>query len=177
MHQSDLFEPGAAYPADAEVTDRFARLAPTDLNDGEQDSVIQLALRVLEPKVSYDAFTDPETSLRYFRLRFAREPREIFICAFLDVRHRLIKVVELFQGTLDSCNVHPRVVAQTALMLNAAACLLVHNHPSGNPSPSRADVAITERIKDVLSLFDVRVLDHLIVGREGAVSLAREGKL
>ncbi|KAA6183702.1 DNA repair protein [Thiohalocapsa marina] len=178
--RSDLCEPGvldANVGDTTKVADRFAALAAADLSDREQDSVIQLALQVLEPRVSYTVMSDPTTSLQYFRLRLAREPREIFLCAFLDTRHRLIEMVELFQGTLDGCSVHPRVVAQEALRRNAAACLIVHNHPSGDPTPSTADVAITKRLSEVLMLFDIRVLDHLVVGRDGAVSLAKEGRI
>ncbi|MFE8033035.1 JAB domain-containing protein [Thiohalocapsa marina] len=183
--RSDLFcfnssRPGVldAHAGDTtKVANRFAALAAADLSDGEQDSVIQLALQVLEPRVSYTVMTDATASQQYFRLRLAREPREIFLCAFLDTRHRLIDLVELFQGTLDGCSVHPRVVAQEALRRNAAACLFVHNHPSGDPTPSAADLAITKRLREVLTLFDIRVLDHLVVGRDGAVSLAEEGRI
>ena len=177
MHQTNLLE---TVPTKAIVSDednRFARLAPPDLTAGEKDSLIQLALRVLEPAVHYDAFTDPESTKRFLRLRFANEPHEIFACAYLDTRNRLIELAELFRGTIDGCTVHPRVVAQQALLLNAGACILVHNHPSGDPTPSMADIRITQRIKDGLALFEIRVLDHIIVGREGAVSLAAEGRL
>jgi len=177
MHQSDLFEPHALYASPTVQRDRFAALAPADLTDGERDSVIHLALRVLEPTVTYDAFTDPEATMRYFRLRFAREPHEVFACAYLDSRHRLIELVELFRGTIDGCSVHPRVVAQTALSLNCARVILAHNHPSGDPTPSAADVRITQRVKEALALFEIDVLDHIVVGREGAVSLAAQGRL
>ncbi|MFE8032995.1 JAB domain-containing protein [Thiohalocapsa marina] len=183
MRQSDLFQSDPAElgvldanaAKHAKPTDRFAALEAADLSDGERDSVVQLALRVLEPRVSYTAMTDAKASQRYFRLRLAREPREIFLCAFLDTRHRIITLAELFQGTLDACSVHPRVVAQEALRHNAAACLFVHNHPSGDPTPSQADLAITRRLREVLMLFDIRVLDHLVVGRGGTVSLAEQG--
>jgi DNA repair protein RadC len=177
MHQTNLLE---TVPTKAIVSDednRFARLAPPDLTAGEKDSLIQLALRVLEPAVHYGAFTDPEATKHFLRLRFAREPHEIFACAYLDTRNRLIELAELFRGTIDGCSVHPRVVAQRALLVNAGACILAHNHPSGIPTPSMADIRITQRIKEVLALFDIRVLDHIVVGREGAVSLAAQGQL
>ena len=177
MHQSNLFEVERANATGSEANDRFATLAPTDLTHGEQDSLIRLALQVLEPTVRYDAFTDAESTKRYLQLRFARESHEVFACAYLDNRHRLIELAELFRGTIDGCTVHPRVVALRALTVNAAACIIAHNHPSGDPTPSRADIRITQRIREVLDLFDIRVLDHIVVGREGVVSLAEEGKL
>lgn len=125
----------------------------------------------------YDTFTDATDTMDYMRLRFAGKLNEVFAVAFLDNKHRLIALEEIFQGTIDGCNVYPRVIAQRALTLNCAACLLVHNHPSGNPTPSGADVRVTRRIKDALGLFDITLLDHIIVGGEGALSLAQEGQL
>ncbi|WP_462322608.1 JAB domain-containing protein, partial [Halochromatium sp.] len=110
-------------------------------------------------------------------LQLAHEPRECFVCAFLDARHRIIEIRDLFQGTIDGCSVHPRVVAQMALSLNAAACVMVHNHPSGDPTPSGADIAITKRLRECLDLFEIRLLDHLVVGREGGCSMAQQGLL
>jgi DNA repair protein RadC len=170
-------EPRSPVSQQASADDRFAPLSATDLSDPERDSVIALALQVLEPSAAYVTLTDPEVSLRYFRLALAREPRECFVCAFLDSRHRIIEIRELFQGTLDGCNVYPRVVAQMALSLNAAACLIAHNHPSGDPTPSGADIAITKRLRECLELFDIRLLDHLVVGREGGCSMAQRGLL
>ncbi len=177
MHQTNLFDAETTVATKADSDDRFATLAPTDLSDGEKDSVIQLALRVLEPTVQYQVFTDVESTKRYLQLRFAREPNELFACAYLDTHHRLIELAELFHGTIDGCSVHPRVVAQRALAIGASACIAAHNHPSGDPSPSGADIRITHRIREALDLFDIRLLDHIIVGREGVVSLAARGDL
>ena len=84
---------------------------------------------------------------------------------------------ELFQGTIDGAQVHPREVARRALALNAAAAICGHNHPSGNPEPSAADRSITARLKEALSLVDVRLLDHIVVGDGTPVSLAARGWL
>jgi len=176
MHQTDLFDVEGTIAPKAQSDDRFAALAPADLSDGEKDSIIQLALRVLEPAVRYQVFTDVETTKRYLQLRFAREPNELFACAYLDTRHRLIELAELFHGTIDGCSVHPRVVAQRALAVGASACI-AHNHPSGDPTPSMADIRITHRIREALELLDIRLLDHIVVGREGVVSLAARGDL
>lgn len=85
---------------------------------------------------------------------------------------RLIET--LAQGTVDGAEVHPREVVKAALTHNAAAVILAHNHPSGNPEPSAADRAITTRLKQSLALVDIRVLDHIVVG-ETCVSLAARG--
>lgn len=84
---------------------------------------------------------------------------------------------ELFLGTLSAATVYPRDVVKRALHYNAAALILVHNHPSGYPEPSRADIEITLRLQDALALVDIRILDHLVVGTEGIVSLAERGNL
>jgi DNA repair protein RadC len=94
---------------------------------------------------------------------------------FLDTRHRMIACEEMFRGTLDGAEVHPREVAKRALGLNAAAVILAHNHPSGNPDPSAADRAVTARLKQALSLVEVRLLDHFIVGDGEATSMAQKG--
>lgn len=86
-----------------------------------------------------------------------------FEVAFLDARHRLIEIQRLFSGTIDGCEVHPRIVVQEALRLNAAAVCLAHNHPSGVPEPSAADRALTAKMKQALAMIDIRVLDHIIV--------------
>jgi DNA repair protein RadC len=99
----------------------------------------------------------------------------VFAVLFLDVQHRLIKLEELFQGTLTQTSVYPREVARRALMLNAASVVLAHNHPSGVAEPSRADEFLTQSLKTALALIDVRVLDHLIVGRGQVVSMAERG--
>jgi DNA repair protein RadC len=102
---------------------------------------------------------------------------EIFGMLVLDNRHRLIRSVELFRGTIDGASVHPREVVKTVLELNGAAVVMFHNHPSGIADPSRADETITMRLKDALALVDVRLLDHMIIGGEKCVSLAERGVL
>jgi DNA repair protein RadC len=83
----------------------------------------------------------------------------------------------LFQGTIDGASVHPRVVVQRALELNAAAVVLAHNHPSGVAEPSQADLRITQRLQAALELVDIRVLDHFIVTAEDSLSFAEKGLL
>ena len=104
-------------------------------------------------------------------------PYEVFGTLLLDTQHRLIAFDELFRGTIDSASVYPREVIKHAIEHNAAAVILVHNHPSGNPEPSQADIALTKRVQTALQTIDVRLLDHLVVGGTTSVSLAERGLL
>jgi DNA repair protein RadC len=96
---------------------------------------------------------------------------------FLDNRNRVIECVEMFRGTIDGATVHPREVVKEALGRNAAAVIFAHNHPSGVAEPSQADELITRRLKEALSLVDIRVLDHLVVGGNVVTSFAEQGLL
>jgi DNA repair protein RadC len=143
-----------------------------------EDEIISAALQILESRITYHVdkpiIKSPDESKDYVKLQLAARPYEVFACLFLDSRHRVAAFEELFRGTIDGCSVHPREVVKTALAHNAAAVILVHNHPSGNAEPSQADRRITERLRDALSLIDVRVIDHLVVGQE-VVSFAERG--
>ena len=160
------------------MKDRFDGFLLSELNDAEKQSLKALALTLLaEQHQPGKTLTSPEETRSYLRLRLAEYKNEVFGCVYLDNRHRIIDVAELFHGTIDGASVHPRVVVQQALACNAAATLLFHNHPSGVAEPSHADEAITRRLKDVLSLIDVRVLDHFVVTAGESVSFAERGLL
>ena len=120
---------------------------------------------------------NPGAAGDYLVARMKAYQREVFACLFLDTRHRVIALRELFFGSIDSATVHPREVIKSCLELNSAAIILAHNHPSGVAEPSAADIAITRRIVDAAALIDVRVLDHLVVGECEAVSMAARGLL
>jgi DNA repair protein RadC len=122
-----------------------------------------------------EALADPSQAGAYFSRKLRAYPHEVFAALFLDTRHRVIAYEELFRGTLDGSEVHPREVARRALQHNAAALIFGHNHPSGNPEPSAADRAVTARLKQALALVEVRVLDHFIVGDGAATSMAQRG--
>lgn len=122
-----------------------------------------------------EAMTDPAAAGRYFAQRLRGYPHEVFAALFLDTRHRSLGFEELFRGTLDGAEVHPREVVRRALALNAAAVIVGHNHPSGNPEPSAADRAVTARLKQALALVDLRLLDHFVIGDGAPVSLAARG--
>lgn len=163
---------------EALVEDRLSGLRPADLNDVEKQSVITLAMKVLSIKHRAGrVLSKPDETRDFLRLRLADYRNEVFGCLFLDNRHRIIAVRELFQGTIDGASVYPRVVVQQAMEVNAAAMVLFHNHPSGVAEPSHADEAITRRLKDALALVDVRVLDHFVVSAGESVSFAERGLL
>ena len=160
------------------VGDRLSGLSPADLNDVEKQSVITLAMKVLSIKHRAGrVLSKPDETRDFLRLRLADYRNEVFGCLFLDNRHRIIVVRELFQGTIDGASVYPRVVVQQAMEVNAAAVVFFHNHPSGVAEPSHADEAITRRLKDALALVDVRVLDHFVVSAGESVSFAERGLL
>ena len=143
-----------------------------------QQATIQEAIGILESRLQASkAFTCPSEVKQFCQLQIAHEKDEHFCCMFLDNQHRLIGFERLFRGTIDGANVYPRVVVRRALELNAAALILTHNHPSGLPKPSTADIKITQRLKEALGLVDVRVLDHVVVGTEGTTSMAEAGLL
>ncbi|NJN48042.1 MAG: DNA repair protein RadC [Candidatus Competibacteraceae bacterium] len=115
-------------------------------------------------------------SIEFFQMKLAGQEKEVFAALYLDTPHRIIAYEELFVGTIDTCQVHPREIVKRTLLHNAAAVIFGHNHPSGSEEPSLADMKITERLKEALQLIDVRVLDHIVVGK-GATSLAGRGLL
>ena len=157
---------------------RFAALKPGGLNRMEKDTVVTLALSVLADRHrSGCALVSPEQTRAFLRLKLGDRKYEVFGALFLDNRHRVIEVAEMFQGTIDGASVYPRVVVQRALEVNAAAIVFFHNHPSGVAEPSHADEAITRRLRDALALVDVRVLDHFVVASAESVSFAERGLL
>lgn len=123
------------------------------------------------------SLTSPAMTMEYLQTVLRDRNREIFTCLFLDTRHRVIASENLFQGSIDGACVYPRVVAERALRLSAAAVIVAHNHPSGVSEPSLADQAITRRLKDALLLLEIRLLDHFVVGDGPPVSMASRGML
>ena len=109
------------------------------------------------------------------RAKLAGFEHEVFAVLFLDTQHRLIEYSELFRGTIDSASVYPRELVKETLRLNAAAVIVSHNHPSGNPEPSGADKVLTQRLREALALVDVRTLDHIIVAGGTTTSFAERG--
>ncbi|WP_426804850.1 RadC family protein [Stenotrophomonas sp. SrG] len=124
-----------------------------------------------------ESMLDATTSMRYFKQRLRGRKQEIFAALFVDTRNRAIAFEELFTGTIDSAVVYPREVARRALLHNAAAVIVGHNHPSGNSTPSQADRQITRQLVEALPLVGVRLVDHIVVGDGAPVSLASLGWL
>jgi DNA repair protein RadC len=114
---------------------------------------------------------------QYLRLQLEQLEREVFVVLFLDNQHRLIANETTSLGTINATSVYPREIVKAVLSHNAAAVILAHNHPSGLAEPRNADRLVTERLKDALSLIDVRILDHVVVGQGESMSFAEQGWL
>src|SRR6056297_3095799 len=119
--------------------------------------------------------TSPEAAAEVLVPRLEHADRERCLAALVDTKHRLLEVVTVSIGSLDHTFMGPREVFRDALLANAAAIVLAHNHPSGDPEPSRDDEAVTRRLVRAGELLGVEVLDHLVVGGRRWVSLARRG--
>jgi len=144
----------------------------------ELAAVIEMARRALAQGLrEAPVFESPQSVKDYLQLQLGALPHESFAVLFLDSQHRLLALERLFNGTLSQTSVYPREVVKRALALNAGAVILAHNHPSGVAEPSRADEFLTQTLKSALALVDVRVLDHLVVGRGQVVSFAERGLL
>lgn len=141
-------------------------------------AVMEMARRALAQQMqAAPVFDSPASVKDYVALQLAGREQEVFAVLFLDSQHRLLRLEELFHGTLAQTSVYPREVVRRALALNAGAVILAHNHPSGVAEPSRADEHLTQALKSALALVDVRVLDHLVVGQGLVVSMAERGLL
>ncbi len=162
-----------AKPADLQ---RIKGLGPA--KRAEMSAVLELARRSLAQELAQQPlFQSPGQVKTYLQLQIGARDHEVFVVLFVDAQHRLIRLEEMFRGTLTQTSVYPREVVKRALELNAAAVVLAHNHPSGVAEPSRADEFLTQTLKSALALVDVKVLDHLVVGRCDAVSFAERGLL
>jgi len=128
-------------------------------------AAVELSRRALAARLAAQPVMDsPQAVTDYLRLALGFETVEVFVALWLDASHRLIAMEELFRGTLVQTSVYPREVVKAAIARNAAAVIFAHNHPSGNTEPSAADRHLTGMLKSALSLIDVRLLDHCIIG-------------
>ncbi|PXY00356.1 JAB domain-containing protein [Halomonas sp. LBP4] len=143
-----------------------------------EGELLQIAQRLARRRLARGRkITQPALAFEYLQVLLQEYEHEVFSAVFLDSQHRVIHFETLFRGTIDSASVYPREVVKRALAHNAAAVIFVHNHPSGDPEPSDADRRITQRLKEALGLFDIRVIDHIVVGSEGCESFAELGYL
>jgi DNA repair protein RadC len=140
-------------------------------------AVLELSRRAGAEQFLRTALCNPEAVRAYLRTTFSCQAHESFIVMFLDVKHRLIDASEMFKGTLTHTSVYPREVVKAALRRNAAGVMLAHNHPSGEASPSEADLRLTSALVQALALVDVRVVDHFIVAGSQIHSFAENGQL
>ncbi|MFO1320159.1 MAG: DNA repair protein RadC [Burkholderiales bacterium] len=139
-------------------------------------AALELARRCLAETIKAEsALSAPAHVKEYLRLTLRQEERECFLVLFLDAQNRVLASEALFKGTLTETSVYPREVVRRALAHNAASVILAHNHPSGVTEPSRADESLTRTLKAALGLVDIAVLDHIIVGRDSALSFAERG--
>lgn len=150
--------------------------ARRQLSDNE---IIKAAKKLLDSRVCRGAslLTQPKIVADYLITYFSDHKSESFVCIFLDNKHRIISVENLFNGTINQSRVYPREVVRRCVYLNAAAVIFAHNHPSGDIKPSRSDRNITEQLKTALKLIDVRTLDHFVVGGGQTYSFCEFGIL
>lgn len=158
--------------------------APYPSSDAHQNRLLErrllaareILLRDLRKTLnSNSVFQSPRDLHDWLRLRCAHLEHEIFLVMYLTVQNQMIEIEDVFRGTLTQTSVYPREIVKGALLRNAAAVVLAHNHPSGGTQPSRADESLTHTLKAALALVDVRVLDHFIVAGTQTVSFAERG--
>jgi len=141
-----------------------------------EDDVLAAAEGILKAKLErLGNVSNPRDATNFLRMRLGALLHEEFHILWLDNRHRILDCQKLFTGTIDGASVHLRETVRAALTVNAAACILSHNHPSGVAEPSAADRAITKELVEALKLVGVRVLDHIVVSAGECVSMAGRG--
>jgi DNA repair protein RadC len=147
-----------------------------DTRAATSEEIISEARRVMSRRVRRGtSMSSPQAVRDFLSVKLGALEHETFCVLLLDTRYRLIEFVELFRGTIDGASVHPREVVKLALAKNAAALVLAHPHPSGVAEPSHADELITRRLREALSLVDIRVVDHVIVAGGATISFAERG--
>ncbi|HAH56722.1 RadC family protein [Advenella alkanexedens] len=157
-------------------TKLYVREAADQYRLATSDEILATARHVADELVANRIICDhPEKNKLFLIAKLAGIGHEVAAFMFLDSRYRLIQYKELFHGTINQASVYPREVVKTALRLNASAVILAHNHPSGDPAESQADVELTKHIKKSLQLVDIKLLDHIVVGASQTVSFAEKG--
>ncbi|EMH4164873.1 DNA repair protein RadC [Pluralibacter gergoviae] len=138
--------------------------------------ITELARRFFSVRLmEQDPLRTPDATREFLQSHLCDEEREIFMVIFLDNQNRVIKHSRMFSGTLSHVEVHPREIVREAIKANAAALILAHNHPSGSAEPSKADRFITEKVVKSCNFMEIKVLDHLVIGRGEIVSFAERG--
>ncbi len=126
-------------------------------------------------RIGADRYTDPAQVFEFYRYRYREQRKEYFLAMLLDGKNRILREVQISEGSLNQSIVHPREVFMPAVRESAAAIILVHNHPTGDPTPSREDLAITRRLREAGEIMGIKVLDHIIIGDEQFTSFVSQG--
>jgi DNA repair protein RadC len=141
-----------------------------------ENKIVKRAIKIIERSVreAGEQFKNSRTAETYCRLILGQCKEEEFMVIFLDNNNKWINSEVLFKGTINEAIVYPRAIVRKIIEYNAAKIILSHNHPSGNKNPSKQDISITQRIKDICNIIDCQVLDHIIVTAKDSFSFADE---
>lgn len=143
----------------------------------KEDKLINRAIKCLESRIAYvddtiHSSTDVKT---YLRLKLADQPNETFFVIFMNTAHGILSFEQLFNGSINEAPVYPRIIVKKALDYNASAVILAHNHPSGSCEPSNDDIQTTRKIREILGIIEVELLDHIIVTHSDCYSFTENG--
>lgn len=151
---------------EVESEDKIEYLIKKGVNKGDDDIILQ-AQAIIEARfANTGTVASTGDAGRYLQVLLAGKVHEVFIMLSLNNLHEIIACNKMFRGTIDACSVYPREIVIQALADGAAAVIFGHNHPSGTTEPSQADITITDRLVKALALVNIRVLDHVIVGKD-----------
>ena len=138
----------------------------------------ELSQRQLREKVEHESFIECSRDVvDLLAHKFRDLDQEVFSVVFLNTKHRVLKIEEMFRGTIDSASVYPREIVKRALAVSSSALVAVHNHPSGNPEPSREDQRLTQELREACKLVDIVLLDHIVIGGNDYFSFAEKGMM
>ncbi|MBU0455270.1 MAG: DNA repair protein RadC [Gammaproteobacteria bacterium] len=139
-------------------------------------AALEISKRYLyEDSTNQEVLTNPRSVKKFLISHFRNHKREVFACIYLNNKNRVIGFKELFFGSINRADIYPREIVKSALEQNAAAVIFVHNHTSGDPTPSDADREITKVLKKALEIVEIKTLDHMVIGEQGCFSLAEFG--
>ncbi|HCS08604.1 MAG TPA: DNA repair protein RadC [Pseudomonas sp.] len=156
-----------------ETTGAYAMESPITEAD-----ILQMAQQLAMSRLSKgQTLSEPRHVFSHLQTLLQYHKYEVFALLLLDTKYQIIGFRELFRGPPEGASIYPREVVKIALEHNAAAVILVHNYPSGNPEPSQADRTLTKTLKNALNMIGTQILDHVVVGIEGGVSFAERGYL
>lgn len=141
-------------------------------------SIAELARRFFDSQFLHeDVMKNSQSTKQYLKNILAHHEREIFVVIFLNNQNQVICHEEMFKGTINRVEIHPREILKFAIKVNAVSLILAHNHPSGCEEPSLADQMITAKIVEACAMVGIKVLDHIVIGGQNSVSFAERGWL